>query len=391
MAFELNPQQAHATKVAKKWFKDQNEQKLEISGPAGSGKSTIVASVVEEVGLKQDEVIYLAYVGKAAQNLALKGHDARTIHSVIYRLTYVPKYDFSGKPMVDDLGRPILIRTFVKVDKLPSHKKLLVVDEGGQVNIPMASDILSFGISTLVLGDLNQLPPVFGVAGFMRDPDIILTQVMRQAEDSEIVYLSQLILKGKKLEFGKYNNSIIMPYEEVKDHHLTSVEAIICGRNKTRDNINYYMRNHIHKYNPREPVHVGEKLICRKNDWGTCIANNVYLINGMVGYVKEVYWDSYTGKSVEIDFQPDFLPDTEYYRRLRIDIEYLHTPAVEESNTLGQNAMMQHGYAISGYLSQGSQYNSVFYHRDIYNQKKFQRSLDYTVITRAINHIYIAM
>lgn len=389
MAFELNPQQNNAVKVATKWFKDQNEIKLEISGPAGSGKSTIVSELVNGIGLKQDEVMYMAYVGKAAQSLAMKGHDARTIHSSIYKMTYIPKYGFDGKPMYDEHDRPILKRTFVKVEALPKNKKLLVVDEGGQVNVPMAQDILSFNISTLVLGDLNQLPPVFGISGFMRDPDIVLTQVMRQAEDSEIVYLSQQILKGKKLEYGKYNNSIIMPYSDVTDKHLTSVESIICGRNRTRDDINSYLRNNIYKFNPREPVHVGEKLICRKNDWGLSIGDNIYLINGMVGYVREVYLESFTGKSIEIDFQPDFTD--EYFKRLRIDIEYLHKPAVEESNTLGSNAMLQHGYAISGYLSQGSQYDSVFYHRDVYNKKKFQKALDYTIITRAINHIYIAM
>lgn len=390
MVLELNPQQRHATKFGVNWYKSQMKQTYEISGPAGSGKTTIVQSIVDAIGLKPEEVLYVAYVGKAAQNLALRGHNARTIHSAIYQMVNIPKVDGNGNYVIKN-NRIVTMRTFVKKEEISPLIKLIVVDEGGMVNIPIKEDLLSFGVPIIALGDLNQLPPVFGKPGFIVEPDVILTQIMRQAEDSEIIWMSQQILAGKEIPYGRYNNSMVIPFSDVKDEYLTGSSQIICGRNSTRDNINNYMRKKIYEYSDREPIHIGEKIICRRNDWDRVIGDNIYLINGMIGYVKDVHYDSLKPSSIEIDFQPDFLPDDMYYRRLRIDLDYLRTPAAITDNKMSYNSQFQHGNAISVYLSQGSQYDSVFYHRDSYNRKKFQKALDYTAITRAVNGIIIAM
>lgn len=390
MAFELNPQQMNASKEGIKWFKSgTGKQTFEISGPAGSGKTTIVKTIAEGTGLQVDEILYIAYVGKAAQNLALRGHNARTIHSALYTMEDIPKMDGSGSFIYKN-GRIATYKSFIKRESLNPRIKLIVVDEGGMVDINMAMDILSFGLPVVVLGDLNQLPPVFGKPGFLNKPDIILTQIMRQAEDSEIIWLSQQVLEGKKIPYGKYNNSLVIPYSEVVDEHLSGSDMIICGKNKTRDEINSYYRRHILKLNDRVPIHVGEKLVCRKNDWTRSIDDNIYLINGMIGFVDNIHLDTFNGKTIEIDFQPDFLPPGKCYRNLVVDLEYLATPAAETYQGYHFNTKMQHGNAISVHLSQGSQYPSLFYHRDIVGGKKYQRALDYTAITRAEKRIIIA-
>lgn len=391
MVFELNPQQLNAVKTGVKWFKSgDSKQTLEISGPAGSGKTTIVKSIAQETGLEEDEILYIAYVGKAAQNLALRGHNARTIHSALYSMEDVPKMDGTGNFIFKN-GRMVTYKSFVKKEDISPRIKLIVVDEGGMVDIMMAMDILSFNRPTLVLGDLNQLPPVFGKPGFLTEPDIILTQIMRQAEDSEIIWFSQQILEGKTIPYGKYNNSYVIPYSDVTDGHLTGSDMIICGKNRTRDDINRYYRERILKLNNRQPIHIGEKLVCRKNEWTKSIDDNVYLINGMIGYVRDVHINTYNGRTIEIDFQPDFLPPNKYYKNLVVDLEFLKTPSAEEFNGFHANTKMQPGYAISVHLSQGSQYPSLFYHRDVFNKRKYQRALDYTAVTRAENSIIIAM
>lgn len=391
MGFELNPQQGNAVKRGVKWFRSgSSKQTYEISGPAGSGKTTIIKQMEHELGLEPEEVLYIAYVGKAAQNLALKGHNARTIHSALYTMEDIPKIDIYGNYVLKN-GRKVTYRSFIKREHISPNIKLIVVDEGGMVDIGMRNDILSFGIPTIVLGDLNQLPPVFGKPGFLLEPDIILTEIMRQAEDSEIIWMSQLVLQGKEIPYGRYNNSIVIPYDEVKDEHLTSSDMIICGTNRTRENINNYMRESIYKYDDKYPVALGEKLVCRKNDWSRSIGenNDIFLINGMIGHVKEIHLNTYNGKTIEIDFQPDFL-DNDFYRHLRIDLEYLKTPAYEEYSSLNHSlARMQRGNVITVHLSQGSQYPTVFYHRDFFNRKKYQRALDYTAITRAEKNIIL--
>ncbi len=389
MAFELNPQQRRAVIQGVNWFRGgTSKQTYEISGPAGSGKTSIVKEIENQLGLSPEEVLYVAYVGKAAQNLALKGHNARTIHSALYSFENLPKMDSMGNFIFKN-GRHVTYRSFVKRDCLPKGVKLIVVDEGGMVDIKMAQDILSFGLPVLVLGDLNQLPPVFGKPGFLTEPDIILTEIMRQAEDSEIIWFSQLILEGKPIPYGTYNNSMVIPYEDIKDVYLKEADMIICGKNKTRENINLYMRETIMGYKSEVPLNIGEKLVCRKNDWSRSIGDDVFLINGMIGYVRNIHLETFNGKTIEIDFQPDFMQH-DMYRRLKIDIGYLQTPCYEDYASLNhQLTRMQSGYAISVHLSQGSQYPSVFYHRDVFNKRKYQRALDYTAVTRAESKIII--
>ena len=65
MHFELTSEQKDAIIKTKKWWYSQNKQLWEISGAAGTGKTTIVKFLIDDIGLHDDEVIYMAYVGKA--------------------------------------------------------------------------------------------------------------------------------------------------------------------------------------------------------------------------------------------------------------------------------------------------------------------------------------
>ena len=47
MDFELNSQQKHATELSESWYKTFNKQTFEISGPAGSGKTSIVYYMIK--------------------------------------------------------------------------------------------------------------------------------------------------------------------------------------------------------------------------------------------------------------------------------------------------------------------------------------------------------
>ena len=71
----------------------------------------------------------------------------------------------------------------------------------------LARDLLSFGTKVLVLGDPFQLPPVQG-AGFFtaHEPDIMLTEIHRQAADNPIIRMSMEIREGGFLEHGRYGD-----------------------------------------------------------------------------------------------------------------------------------------------------------------------------------------
>ena len=66
------------------------------------------------------------------------------------------------------------------------------------VDAELGRDLMSFGVPLLVLGDPAQLPPIQG-GGFFTDaePDAMLTEVHRQAQDDPIVRLSMDIRAGR--------------------------------------------------------------------------------------------------------------------------------------------------------------------------------------------------
>ena len=381
MAFELNTQQRQAQKLGKQWFLNGTEQVFEISGPAGSGKTTIVKEITDDIPLKREEVLFVAYIGKAAQNLALNGLNAKTIHSTIYLLVDEPIPDGKGGYLIKH-GRYITRKRFMLKEQIDPSIKLIVLDEGGTVDESLAKDLLSFGLPVLVLGDLNQLPPPFGESPFLKNPDVILTEIMRQAENSPIIWMSQMILKGHEIPFGKYGDCYVVSYDELCDNMMKSVDMMICARNRTKDDLNAYYRQEIDKVPSDIPIIVGDKVVCRRNNWSRSVDDNIFLINGMVGYVEAVHLETLKNDTIEIDFRPDFLSD-KVFRNVLIDLAFLQAPSNSDYRGSMYIDRFQYGRAISVYMSQGSQYDSILYYREFMRGKDFQKRQDYTAITRA--------
>ena len=138
MEFSLNKMQGVASSEFQYWYKHPESRYrpwFEISGAAGTGKTTVVKHIIKELGLQDSEVIFMAFVGKAALALRLSGVNGRTIHSVIYRLIKRYKKDSETGQLIYFNGQPILEIAFEKVNDLPSNTKLLVVDEGDRKSV----------------------------------------------------------------------------------------------------------------------------------------------------------------------------------------------------------------------------------------------------------------
>ena len=152
-----------------------------LFGYAGTGKTTLARHLAERVDGK---VLFAAFTGKAALVMRSKGCErASTIHSLIYK----PRE--SGEE----------IPSFDLWDDAPASKAaLIVIDECSMVDAELGRDLMSFGVPVLVLGDPAQLPPIQG-GGFFTDaePDAMLTEVHRQAEDNPIIRLSMDIREGR--------------------------------------------------------------------------------------------------------------------------------------------------------------------------------------------------
>ena len=392
MGIILNDQQDECVKKAIKWYKRlDSKQTFEVSGPAGSGKTTMVKALIHELGIDMDDVLFVAYVGKAALQLTRSGVNGRTIHSTFYDIIHKPVLDDDNKPIIRN-GRLVTKPEFIKKSDLPRNIKLIVLDEGPMVNENFGKDIESFGIPVLVLGDLQQLPPVIGQTHYLIRPDYILTKVMRQREGDPIIYLSQLAARGEKIPYGKYGpKCFVIPKKMVTDQMMKDADMILTPTNSNRAAINKYVREQIYHIDSELPM-PGEKLICRKNNWSRILGDNVCLVNGMIGYVEEARKSTFNGKTIDIDFQPDFC--NEVFRNVKIDYKSLMR-SVQQVNGKYEKGfsmydMFEFGYGMTVHLSQGSQSPNVLFLGDRFGSREMQCKIDYTGITRASEGLIFA-
>jgi exodeoxyribonuclease-5 len=200
----FTPHQDSALKAVADWLKTKPGRNgtppvFRLFGYAGTGKTTLARHIAEGV---DGEVKFAAFTGKAALVMRNKGCDnASTIHSLIYRARE------SG------VEQP----SFELWDDAPASKaKLIVIDECSMVDAELGRDLMSFDCPLLVLGDPAQLPPIQG-GGFFTDcePDAMLTEVHRQAQDDPIVRMSMDIREGRELEIGRHGESEVVARNEL--------------------------------------------------------------------------------------------------------------------------------------------------------------------------------
>ena len=175
------------------------------------------------------KVAFAAFTGKAALVMRGKGCDgASTIHSLIYRARE------SGEEMP----------SFDLWDEAPASKaKLIVIDECSMVDEELGRDLKSFGVPLLVLGDPAQLPPISG-GGFFTDaePDVMLTEVHRQAKDNPIIRLSMDVREGKRLSPGDSRRDTGGARDDLDPERVIGADQVLVGRNNTRRAYNGRMR-----------------------------------------------------------------------------------------------------------------------------------------------------
>ena len=392
MGIELTNDQVYAIYDLENWWHGTGDQVFEISGRPGSGKSFLIKYFIERIGLKLENVLFVAFMGKAASILARNGLPGKTIHSAIYDYVERVARDDEGHIIFKENGRPKIEHKFELKDHISKKIKLIVVDEASMVDPKIGQDLLSFGIPVVALGDLNQLPPVFGKPFFLQHPNVVLRQIMRQAEGSPIIYLCNEILEGHNLNYGVYGNSAVIRKSEITDYHWKHADIVITGTNRLRYNINNFYRTEIHGIRKLEYPHVNEKVVCRKNNWNMSIDDNIYLTNGTYGFVDYIYRDSYNGKTMKMDFRPDFTKSV--YRGIEFDYKHMYArPGVEEDeNPFGfYYDKMEYAYALTCHSMQGSQAPFVLYLDEEFMSKEDMKKLRYTAISRAQEQIVVVL
>ena len=390
--FTLNPGQEFVVSKAIEWYNNPNStQVFQYDGPPGSGKSVVLNEIVRRLDLDPyTEVAAMSFIGAASLVMRLNGlASAKTAHSWIYDVKGVPLRDASGNIIRDELlNVPIMIQQFIPVDRLPEGIKLIIIDEAYSMPLKLRPEIEKFGIKIIACGDQNQLPPVNDLPAFLADGLIYhLTESMRQLGREDISYIANRVGHGLPILNGYYGNSLVINRSDLTDDMLMWADAVICPKNKTRDELNNRIRS-ILGYNSELPRY-GEKVVCRNNNWLVSIdLDNGWefnLVNGLIGQVlNNPDISTFDGQLFSMDFKPYMINGAFY--QLRCNYKHMISDSATRTkirnNRYEKGNMFEYAYAITTHVSQGSQFHKVVYIEE-YMHPSIQNSLNLVGASRA--------
>ena len=422
----LSSEQNAAVKAIVDWFRNQThrQQVARIFGYAGCGKSTITRHIIDALGLdvmaKDDDtaaggVLYAAFTGKAALVMTRKGTPASTIHSLIYRVSEatpaeidkvkkeiaeikasLSSLDPASRLLEESRLRSLEIRladihkpTFVLNEQsIVRDAALIVLDEVSMVGEEMASDLLAFGKPILVLGDPGQLPPIKGEGAFTQaTPDIMLTEIHRQAAESAIIRLATMAREHKPIPCGEHDTFVWkMPRNSVTPEQMLNGGQVICGRNATRIMLNTAMKQAA-GFDAAYPAGKGEKIICLKN------RNDIGIVNGMFLELTDPRDGNEVGFSAVIRTEDGDLiggteenPDRHNIYKGHFDDHVQLDPERYRRDHWVKKGLIEAvwGYAITCHKAQGSSFPTVIVYDDGLGRTAQDRARWlYTAITRA--------
>ena len=345
------------------WLRRGEPQVFRLFGYAGTGKTTLARHIADGV---EGGVAFGAFTGKAALVMRSKGcWDATTIHSLIYR----SRESEEGGP------------SFVLNKSSPAAKAdLVVIDECSMVDEDLGRDLLSFDKPVLVLGDPAQLPPVKGGGFFTQaQPDVMLTEVHRQARDNPIVRLSLEVREGGRLDYGSFGQSRVIRRAEIGPDEVLGADQVLVGLNRTRRLYNARIRELKGLSGPLPAA--GEKLVCLRNDRVKGLLNGgTWTIKGFKppinGFVRMdlVPEDEGRRRPVAVEVLPQFFEGREE-----------EIPLIQRR----ESDEFTYGYALTVHKSQGSQWGSVVLFDESFAFREHRSRWLYTGLTRAAERIVV--
>jgi len=344
-----------------------------ITGGPGTGKTRIIEGIAQVLvnGFRKT-IRICAPTGRAAkriaENQALKKFQPSTIHML--------------KAMIDSSAKDIAFDS-------------LIVDESSMIDINLFNDLvkmLPLGSQLILIGDVDQLPPVGAGQPFLdliRSKKIVvsrLTKQFRQGSDSIIPNVARAINKGQIIHFPTdFANSgfsfVEVDKGQVVDKIIEVVDFFTGNKNGNNDfdrtqilspmrrypsgliNLNAIMQK---KYNPNgEKVFSkmegdrevkfssGDKVICTQNDY------DIDVRNGDIGYIVNK-----VGKNIRVEFDGA--------------MKLFHSNKID---------YLDLAYAITVHKSQGSEYSNVIMPIVDDHRIMLTRKLIYTAITRGKQNV----
>jgi len=422
-----------------------------IKGYAGTGKTSIVAALVNAMAEMRIKTALLAPTGRAAKVLSgYSGKVALTIHKKIYRL----RRNADGGSVMS-LQENLHTNTIFIVDEasmIPGPSKQY---SSSKVGFDLLNDLLTYvsegrNCQLLFVGDTAQLPPVGQLLSPALDPDYfrqnyrydlhvgMLKEVVRQELDSDILSnatsIRQHLASKEKgfptIEISRGGDVVRLGGDELEDalnsaYDESGVEdtMVICRSNKRANLFNQQIRTRIRWQ--EDELAAGDFLMVVRNNyhWLTKDSKAGFIANGDIIEVLRVgkVWDLYGFRFMDVTMRLiDYPDEPDLEVKLLLDTISTETPALTQEDqrklfysvmedyqdlpTKGErmskmridpfyNALqVKFAYAVTCHKSQGGQWEQVFidqgYLTDEMMNEDFLRWL-YTAFTRATRKLYL--
>lgn len=443
-------QDAFLKKISQFILSENQDEVFVLKGYAGTGKTTLLSNLVNQLPLVNKKYVMLAPTGRAAKVISnYAKQPAFTIHKKIY---YPKKDKNSGMAFTMQANK---------------HKNtIFIVDESSMIsdNVTDATmythgslldDLMYYVYSgqnckLIIVGDTAQLPPVgmdespalnenkLALNYHMKVDFIELTEVMRQEEDSGILYNATELREQLQQEFYDFFEFDVKPFKDIvrlQDGYETldaihdayskkgSEETIFIVRsNKRANQYNQQIRTRI--LDNESEISAGDYIMVVKNNYFWLKDSKVtdFIANGDVMEVMQIYkhHELYGFRFASVKVRMIDYPDMPAFDTIVL-LDTLHSESAsltyEESNKLYQEVLLDYqdeitafrrmqkvknneyfnalqikfAYAVTCHKSQGGQWDNVFIEQPYLPDgisKDYMRWL-YTALTRAKEKVYL--
>lgn len=437
-------------KVADFVINSSNKELFVLKGYAGTGKTTVISTIVNQLKNANQKYLLLAPTGRAAKVISnYSQKPAFTIHKKIY----FPKKS-SGGGVSFTLQPNKFTNTIFIIDEASmisdTNQESKLYENGS-----LLDDLLSFvdsgkNCKAIFVGDTAQLPPVHLDISPALDIDslslhydkdvhhIELDEVMRQEEDSGILFNAtelREILKSHFIDTYKFNLNGFKDIVRLQDgydiqdaiqdafsNYGLEETAFIVRSNKRANQYNEQIRSKI--LGKENEISSGDYMMVVKNNYfwlkdsdeAGFIANGDIIEVLEIRNIKELYGFKFATVKIRMVDYPNQIP---FDTILLLDTIKSESPSLtyEESNKLYQEVMLDYedettkykkfqkvknneyfnalqvkfSYAITCHKSQGGQWNTVFIEQPYLPNgvdKDYIRWL-YTAMTRAKEKLYL--
>lgn len=447
--FEFTKDQKYALELISTFlFSDQRDQVFLLTGYAGTGKSSLIGSLVKTMTHFKQKSVLLAPTGRAAKVFSgYAASQAYTIHKKIYRQ--------------QKFGEGT--QHFALSENLHKHT-LFIVDEASMISNEspdysifgtgrLLDDLIEYvysseGCRILFVGDDAQLPPVKQDSSPALNRDVLqsyslnvteatLTNIVRQEIESGILHNATLLRNSllfndtedyPKLKVDGFadvkritGNDLIGEISDAYSRDGEEETIIISRSNKRVNAYNNGIRNSV--LYREEELSTGDILMITKNNyfWVEEYDNLDFLANGEFVVVERVRGEEelYGFRFCNVVlYHREY--DIEFEAKINLDVLHTEVPGLtrEQNNQLFTNVMedyqdvtqkrlkykkvkndpffnalqTKYGYAVTCHKAQGGEWKNVFldlgYIQKSYMGENFYRWL-YTSITRATQKLYL--